>query len=526
MNITNVLIALVVFVLGLIPLRLMYLWERAPLQLSLVYFVVQHFVFGFGGLLLAVVDRGYLYSNAHGYFAWADGLPRLLLLHLVSLYAGLIGVRVGTFGSRRRTRSSSSGHPKILLAHNSDVSGSFKSRSDACTRSTTGDFLTASNQGSNLQHIVQNASPLLRRICFLALLAHSALTVLSWLNSYGRLDTLSGYIVATFYPIAGVVFFFWGLWWRHAGRERIVAIVWLALFGLIQMASGGRGVFLYGVLLFAYGVFLISPSDAWRLRPRQIAIGAVGLVLVGWLMVVSDDIRGIYRNRTPANADEWADRVTGLLQPKLDTSSGLSGGSGQEAGLLEGVTFRVVGRLVELSALDVVARTPEQIPYWGWQDDDWSMLATNWLPTFFFPDQFTHEDAGVLFLRQYGWLIILGEEGTAMPATLLADAWRRSGWSGMFVLYLWLGVFLSRLSMWTATRITHRRFNLFWFIASACLLVTFAFSYTTDWISFVTFLPRRFLAISVYGVSLSAVCKLMGGRGAVRNKVSLHRVAA
>src|SRR3989344_1758941 len=92
----NILISLVSFFLGLIPLWQMYIWERSgsvPLaRFTLVYFSIQHIAFGVGGSLIAIFDQNYTYLTLYGYFPYADGLARLQLINLISLYAALAGM--------------------------------------------------------------------------------------------------------------------------------------------------------------------------------------------------------------------------------------------------------------------------------------------------------------------------------------------------------------------------------------------------------------------------------------------------
>lgn len=468
MNYVNVLIAVWVFLLGLIPLIVMYNRERSLLQFSLAYFSVQHFVFGFGGLVLALSDRGYAYVNAQGSFLWAAGLPRLQLVHLASLYAAMVGVIIGTsIGFHQRKMRS--------------VSDSRKSR----------------------QQILQSVKFLLRRVCYLTLFFQMAFTAVSWFGSYYAVGNLAKYLIASFQPILLVAFLLWGLWWADAGRARIVFVIWLLFFGLVQLASGNRGIFVYGLFLFVWGALLVAIGRR-KLRFRHVILVMIGLIVVAWLMIASLNLRQIYlSNRTPQSIAEWGSRIIGLF--------GIGQGAEANADIVppDQAAFHYATRLVELSTLDVIARTPSPIPYVGWRDDEWLILATNWLPAFLFPNLPSRDDAGALFLRGYGWIIELGPGGTAMPATMLGDAWRRFGLTGVLISHFLLAAFLSWLSMWNSALINRRRFNEFWFVVAACLLVIFAFSYTNDLIGFVTVLPRRFLVIFVYAVLISIGSRLM-----------------
>lgn len=482
MNIWYVVLAGAVTILGLFPLRQMYRWERAPLQFCLAYFTLQHFVYGFGGVLLALADRGYLYQNFHGTFAWIDGLPRLQVLHLASLCAGLAGVRIGVFIFRGS-----------VLRPSADV-------------------------GKAIQYIVWSTGPLLRRLCYVSLFAHAVLILLQWYSNYAGLQGLPVYVVATLSPVASVSFFFWGLWWRDAEQERVVFLVWMVLFGLIQMASGGRAPALLSMLLFAYGVFLVSTQGSWMPRPRHVVMGMVGVILVGWLMVVSDDLRGTYGSRRPQNVQEWVERIKNLFSFK--PGIGIASGGhvfGYETSPFERVTFHFASRIVDLSSLDVIARTPEQIPYAGWQAELWPVLATNWLPGFFFPHVTMSEEWGPTVLRRHGWYIqIEGERTHSMPITMLADSWRRFGWIGVIGFNFSLALLWTSLSLWSAARLAGRRFHIRWFVINSSLLTAFATMYFFDPVSLFVNLPRRFILVSGYAVALSAICQWMSKQRVVR----------
>src|SRR3954469_7306390 len=71
-RVVNVLASLLVGLSGIVILRMIWSLEHAPskggIRFAWSYFAIQHAVFGFGGLLVSVFDRGYLYANDQGTF--------------------------------------------------------------------------------------------------------------------------------------------------------------------------------------------------------------------------------------------------------------------------------------------------------------------------------------------------------------------------------------------------------------------------------------------------------------------------
>jgi len=475
----NILVSLISFLLGLIPLWQMFIWERSegtPLtRFTFVYFLIQHIAFGFGGFLIAIFDQDSSYLSLHGYFPYADGLARLQLINLISLYAALAGMWAIIAG-RRFIGASLHGCPSIL-------------RRD--------------HHGA----MVENHEQLLRRICYVSLVFHAIIVSLQWYATYtGISDTgISRYLIQIGAKVAPATFFFLGIWWPHGRRGRWIFATYILVYGLMQLASGGRAPILYGVFMFFAGLLIVSPR--WFMHPRRLVVVAIAAVLIPWLAVQSEDIRLLYHSRVPQDLGDWARNMTTLVGPKQIGVEG-TGNISPGPETLDRTLFRFGARITELAALDIVARTPEEFPYWGWSETDWLMLGTGWLPAFLFPDLPKDEDSGVLFLRHYGWAVD-PEHGHAMPVTLLADSWRRFGWPGVITVHFFWAAFLTTISM-----LMGRRLSMQVIVLSGALLYIFTFSYTDDIFILATSMPRKVVVALAYATLISAICLLMSTRWA------------
>lgn len=473
----NILVSLTSFLLGLIPLWQMFIWGRSEgsllTRLTFGYFLIQHITFGFGGLLIAIFDQDYFYLTMYEYLPYADGLFRLQLINLISLYAGLAGMWA-IIVYRRSTSMSLQRCPSNFR---SDCHGT----------------------------VMKNHEKLLRMICYVSLVFHAIIVSLQWYATYtGMSDTsIFRYLIQIGAKVAPATFFFLGIWWPYGRRERWIFLTYILVYGLLQFATGGRAPILYAVFMFFLGLLIVSPR--WFIHPRRLAVTAIVVVLVPWLAVQSEDIRLLYHSREPQDLGDWAGRMTMLVGTKqMGTED--SGATLPDPETLDRTIFRFGARITELAALDIVARTPERFPYWGWSETDWLTLGTGWLPAFFFPDLPKDENTGILFLRQYGWAVD-PEMGHAMPVTLLADSWRRFGWPGVIAVHFFLAAFLTAISILMGRRLSTQAI-----VLSGALFYIFTFSYTDDISTLVTSLPRKLLVAMAYTALISAMCLLMRAR--------------
>jgi hypothetical protein len=468
----NILVSLNSFLLGLIPLWQMFKWGRSdgmPLaRFAFLYFSIQHIAFGIGGSLIAIFDQDYSYLTLYGYFPYTDGLVHLQLINLISLYAALVGMWFIIAG--RRIISASLHRGPSSLQH---------------------DYFNA---------MVENHEQLLRRICYASLAFHAIIIGLQWYAVYSEISDISRYLIQIGAKVAPATFFFLGLWWPQGRRKRWIFATYILLYGLFQLSTGGRAPILYAVFMFLAGLLIVSPE--WLMRPRRLVIAAVVAALIPWLAVQSEDIRLFYHSREPINLGEWTQRLAMLVgQKQIGVDN--SGAVLLDPETLDRTLFRFGARVTEPTALDMVARTPEEFPYWGWSEPDWITLGTSWLPAFFYPDLPKVEDSGVLFLRHYGWAVN-PELGTSMPVTLLADSWRRFGWPGVIAVHFLLAALLTITSI-----LMGRRFSVQMIVLSGALTYILTFSYTDDILTWVTSLPRKAVAAVAYTALISAICMLI-----------------
>ena len=284
----NILISLVSFFLGLIPLWQMYILERSgsvPLaRFTLVYFSIQHIAFGVGGSLIAIFDQNYTYLTLYGYFPYADGLARLQLINLISLYAALAGMWAIIAGRRTIGASlhgCSSGHLHDHLS-----------------------AMPASQEQS------------LRMVCYASLLFHMLIVSSQWYFTYSGTPTtdISRYLIQIGAKVSPVTFFILGLWWPHGHRERWIFATHFLVYGILQLATGGRAPILYAEFMFYAGILMTSPS--WLMQPRRSVVAVIFALLIPWLAVKSEDVRLLYHSRIPSGPGDMYQRVITLVGPK------------------------------------------------------------------------------------------------------------------------------------------------------------------------------------------------------------------
>ena len=138
------------------------------------------------------------------------------------------------------------------------------------------------------------------------------------------------------------------------------------------------------------------------------------------------------------------------------------------------------------------------------------MIFTGMLPLALNPDAtfFNSERTGVFFLRTYGWFVdpfgdIRGTP-TSMPATLVADSWRRFGWIGVTIFFFVWGWALGKGTM--LLRFGPDRLG--YAIYSTALMGDILQDYTNDVTYLIDSLPRRLLVIGVYTVLMLSLRKI------------------
>ena len=452
------------------------------LRFTFVFFSVQHIAFGIGGSLSAIFDKNYSYLTLHGFFPYADGFARLQLINLISLYAALAGMWAIIAG--RRTIGAS--------LH-------------GCSSGHLHDHLSA---------MPASQFESLRMVCYLSLVFHAFIVSSQWYFVYTEVPTTDvlRYLIQVGAKVASATFLIVGLWWPHGHRERWIFATYFLVYGILQLATQGRAQVLYAEVLFYMGLLMSSPR--WLMRPLRFVVAVIIAVLISLVAVKSEDVRLVYHSRVPASLGELPSRVAMLLGPKrigVDNSGAVL----HNPEKLGRTLFRLGARMNELAALDVVARTPEKFPYWGWSEQDWSRLRTGWLPAFLLTDIPKDENSGVLFLRHYGWAVD-PENGHSMPVTVLADSWRRFGSPGVIVVYFFLGAFLFTLTtlMTTIFKLEEGRLSVPAIVFSSALIYLTMFSYTKDIITAVTSMPREAVVALGYSAVISTGCWLINARWA------------
>jgi hypothetical protein len=441
------------------------LWDvemrgRTRVPMAWAYFAAEHIAFGLGGALTAVFNFGYGYDNALGEFSYSDGIIPLMMVHIVSLNIGLFGARLGASQARRGIK------PGI-------------------------------QESRDKQWGWNEMAPL----CYASLAMHGLVWVV--LLNLG-LTGMPFYVAAVFSTSANAAFFFWGLAWQKS-RMKPVFVVYVTIFTVIEMIGGGRGNYMFPLLLFGLG-YTVSPAGR-QFRFATFVKWAPALVFVWWSFTITEDLRGQYGRGVPLDVADAIARVTFLAEaPETDTDNNRYVDT---YGAAINGPFRVGSRLFELSAMNVVQETPRSIPFWGFDDEDWSVLWTGLTPLKLSPDATYHnsDTAGVLWLHAYGFTQVDPELGNSMPATILADSWRRWGWLGVVLAYLLLGYILARLT--SVLRLD--RATTFWMLpVTGTVVANYAFIYTQDLIYTAFTVPRRVVIILAYAGALYAAQRFMG----------------
>ena len=473
----NIAASILVFIHGICALRIMWKLEKRDghglIPFAWSYFAVQHLAFGFGGVLLSVFDRDYYYENDHGSFAFGQMFLPLLLLHFASMNIGLAGVWTATRRARAYQRGSRDGW--------------FGLRAFSWHR--------------------------IGPICISCILLHGITWLLvSRVEMPGALE----YVLASLKGSADVGFVLWGLFWRQATSKWLL-LAYTGCFALVQIIIGNRAFFMVPVVLFSIGLLSSGFIPKWDMR--VVCKAGFALLFLMWIFVKSEDIRNAFDRDDPTSAQEAMMRVLAIGGRNTVETPDANGV--EENGL-----FRVGARLYELSAMDVSARTPSVIPFWGWNDEDWSVLTTAILPMKLNPDAgyFSDQRSGCFFLRSYGFYVDpfaqMGDKATTMPATLLADTWRRFGWPGLILWFAAWSWSLARASVMLRVD----RMGLATLIFGSSLLVEVITTYTFDATYLVGSIPRRLIVVGIFTAAVWVCDKALHCRDRMSLDGHRHRL--
>jgi hypothetical protein len=493
LQVANSLAAAVVLFQGILVLRIVWNLEMVagggviPFAGSLLS--AQHLMFGLGGMLVALSSRNYFYSNEQGEFSWDRAVLPFLLAHAVALNAGMLGVFVATRGRRRKT-------PPVL-----DSSGQI-ARWNVWSWDDT------------------------RTICSVSLAMHGVFW-LFLIPLHTRLPDAVNYVSYGFAQSLNAAYVLWGLSWARC-RNRQTFIIYTACFVLLTMLLGQRGEALAPLLFFGIG-YLASPAGRkwnWRLAVRWLPWAMPLLLFFYWISLASEDMRHVFVRGSLNGVGDAIARVESMLSGDSTGTVYETLGSGEDVN----GPFRFGARLFELSGADLVTRTPDAVPYWGWSSDDTTVLMTGFLPLKLNPDAAynNNPDAGVLFLQRYGWSYVDPTKGNSMPATMVGDAWRRFGWAGVIVAFFCF--------CWAEAKITVLLRSSPWqpamAIFSAAFLTYYMTAYDAEMIYLINGVPRRIVITAAYAGVVYVLGEVFGGararagaRSGRRTILARHRPA-
>src|SRR5580704_14820153 len=482
----NSLAAAVVLLQGIFVLRIVWNLEmragEGSLPFAWILLAIQHLMFGFGGFLVAFFSGNYLYNNDQGDFSWDRAVLPFLFAHAVSVNVGLLGVFVATRGSRKR---------KPVIP---DLQGRI-SRWNVWSWDDT------------------------RVICFVSLALHSIV----WLFIIPIHTRLPASVTDIAYGLAETLnasYVLWGTSWAQC-KSKPVFIAYNALLVMISMLMGQRGEALVPSVLFGIG-YLTSPAARrwnWRVALRW-APWAVPVLLFGfWISLASEDMRNNFTRGSLDGIGDAAARLQSMIEGN-NADIYYAVGSGED---LNG-PFRIGSRLFELSGVDIVSRTPSDIPFWGWTSTDTSVFLTGFLPIKGNADAAFNSDpnAGVLFLQTYGWSNVDPAKGNSMPATLVGDSWRRFGWTGVILVYF--------CALWGLAKITILLRSGTWRPAialfSAAMVAYNMNAYDLDMIYLVNSAPRRAVITAAYVGVVLALSTMFGFTARAVRKAGRRTVMA
>jgi hypothetical protein len=463
---TNTLLAVVVLIHGFFALRHMWRLEmltgKATLPAAWSFFLTQHATFGIGGLLTSLFNANYFYENNQGVFPWEDAIAPMLLVHVVSMTMGLLGVVIGV-GRRTPPRSGQ------------DIAFGREYWSWRGSRVT----------------------------CFVTLIIHALVWVVSFRFAPGG---IVGYAIDAIAYCTNAAFVLWGLSWNLCTfKSKVLFGTYASGFVLLEVVEGNRTFFLVPLMLFAIGLMVSPNRQRIPLRSLLVSVPVIFFLAIGF--VKSEDIRTVFSRSSGQDLSDIGDRMQALGgspdKEILDATGETMNGS-----------FRLGSRLFELAAADVILRTPSALPYWGWNAEDTSVLITGALPLKLNPDAtlFHSDNAGMLYLRAYGWVVDPLEGGSSMPATMIGDSWRRFGWMGVALVYLGWAWLLTKASL----VLKFRNGQIAMAVFSCSVLSNVILQYTSDITTLFTSIPRRVIVIAIY----SAIVMICGSLAENRSSKS------
>jgi hypothetical protein len=483
LHFANSFVAVIVFLQGIFLLKIVWRSElragEGSLPFAWTYLAIQHLMFGFGGLLVSIFSQNYIYNNDQGDFSWDQAVLPFLIAHAVSMNVGLWGVLAATRGRGGR-RSSAQEYERRT------------SRWNVWSWDDT------------------------RVICYITLALHSIV----WLfivPIHTKLPDSVNYVAYGLAETLNASYVIWGLSWAGC-RSKPLFIVYNVFIVMVSMLMGQRGEALVPLVLFGIG-YMVSPVGQrwnWRVAVRWAPWALPLILFCFWISLAAEDMRHHFTRGSLESVGDAAARLESMISGNNDDIY-YAVGSGED---LNG-PFRIGSRLFELSGMDVISRTPGDVPFWGWNATDTSVLLTGLLPLKLNSNATYNSDpnAGVLFLQTYGWSNVDPSKGNAMPATLVGDSWRRFGWTGIILVYfcaLWI---MAKVTILFRSSPSRPGMALF----SAAMLSYNFVAYDSDMIYLVNSTPRRVLITAAYVGGVLAISTVFGVAARVGRKSRRRR---
>lgn len=232
------------------------------------------------------------------------------------------------------------------------------------------------------------------------------------------------YLTETLVPLSPAIFFMFhvireslgpvafvpGLMWSRLGAgKRTLLIGAFVVFAAVNFAANSRGFALMPFVMWSIGL-LASPEYGRAIKIRAVVLGAVAFP---WIMAVGNITRTYTGSIGYENLGERFD----ILGQALN-----EGGVVSE----HGVVTDTVLRLFQTGGHSLIARTPEERPFLGFNMTHFFEEAFHVLiPTFVLPyDRFAMDYAGTSILLQYGFRI---SEATSVPVSTVGSLYVISG---------------------------------------------------------------------------------------------------
>jgi hypothetical protein len=101
----------------------------------------------------------------------------------------------------------------------------------------------------------------------------------------------------------------------------------------------------------------------------------------------------------------------------------------------------IVRRALEHESLELIYLVDKKIvPYFGWSTEDFRQILVSWIPRVFYPAKGVGYGRDIMVY--YGFTVY-----NNLPVTILADAFRRSGVTGVFVIFYLIGLIATTIAI-------------------------------------------------------------------------------